>query len=228
MERNLKSLERRTAVDSVFDHLYEEIVSMRLLPGTKISEAEIASVFSVSRQPVRDAFSRLENLDLLLIRPQKATEVKRFSSNAITTARFVRSAVEAEVLRRAARGCDQLAFEKLETCLSEQKVAVNDNSHDRFHSLDYVFHRTLCEVGKVDFAFDVIAREKAKVDRLCVLSLSAPGERLGQLLDDHNAITQCVFNNDEEGAVKAGMQHLSRLDDTIAAIRKEHAEYFDD
>jgi len=75
----------------VFDHLYDEIVSMRLLPGAKISEAEIAALFSVSRQPVRDAFSRLENLDLLLIRPQKATEIKRFSSAAITTARFVRS-----------------------------------------------------------------------------------------------------------------------------------------
>ncbi|KKK71856.1 hypothetical protein LCGC14_2909720, partial [marine sediment metagenome] len=69
--------DRRTGVDVVANHLYEEITSLRLLPGAKISEAEIAARFGVSRQPVRDAFSRLENLDLLLIRPQKATEVKR-------------------------------------------------------------------------------------------------------------------------------------------------------
>lgn len=46
--------DRRTSVDVVFDHLYDEISSLNLLPGDKISEAEIAARFGVSRQPVRD------------------------------------------------------------------------------------------------------------------------------------------------------------------------------
>ena len=225
--QNLKPTERRTNVDSVFDYLYDEIVSMRLLPGTKLSEAEIAKLFDISRQPVRDAFSRLENLDLLLIRPQKATEVKRFSSTVITTARFVRAAVEAEVLRRAARLCGQDAADLLEVCPAEQQAAVKENNYDRFRLLDYAFHETLCTVGEVDFASKVIALNKAKVDRLCVLGL-ARDERLEQLLSDHISIAQMVSNNDEEGAVKAGMLHLSRLDSTINAIREEHADYFDD
>lgn len=200
---------------------------MRLLPGTKLSEAEIAKLFDISRQPVRDAFSRLENLDLLLSRPQKATEIKRFSSTAITTARFVRAAVEAEVLRRAARLCGKDGKDLLEERLAEQRVAVKQNNYDRFRSLDFAFHKMLCEVGEVGFAFDVIARDKAKVDRLCVLALSRD-DRLEQLLNDHLVIAQAVSNNDEEGAVKVGMLHLSRLDSTINAIREEHADFFDD
>ncbi|MFK8081583.1 MAG: GntR family transcriptional regulator [Granulosicoccus sp.] len=227
MEQPLKIAERRTSVDLVFDHLYQEIVSMRLLPGTKISEAEIASLFDISRQPVRDAFSRLENLDLLLIRPQRATTVKRFSFKAVNTARFVRAAVEAEVLRRAARACDTQGNELLEARLADQKAAVTGNDYDLFRTLDYAFHEALCTVGKVDFAFDVIARDKAKVDRLCVLGM-ARNERLELLLNDHISIATMIRNNDEQGAVDAGMLHLSRLDDTIAAIREEHADYFDD
>ena len=200
---------------------------MSLLPGDKISEAEMASRFDISRQPVRDAFSRLENLELLLIRPQRATTVKRFSSKAITTARFVRAAVEADVLRRAARICKQAGGELLEVCLSEQRVAVGNKQADRFRELDYAFHRTLCEVGEVDFAFDVIAKDKAKVDRLCVLGMKRD-ERLDQLLDDHVRIAQMVSDNDESGAVDVGMLHLSRLDDTIASIRTEHSDFFDD
>ena len=96
------SSDRRTAVDEIFDHLRAEIDALRLRPGDRISEAEIAARFGVSRQPVRDAFTRLANLDLLLIRPQRATEVKRFSAREIEKSRFVRAAVEAEVLRRAA------------------------------------------------------------------------------------------------------------------------------
>lgn len=227
MARNLKITERRTGVDTVFDYLYDEISSMRLLPGTKISEAEIAKLFGISRQPVRDAFSRLENRDLLLIRPQKATEVKRFSSAAITTARFVRAAIEAEVLRCAARRCTQAGIDLLQTRLAEQESAVKDNNYDRFRTLDYAFHQSICTVAETEFAADVIAREKAKVDRLCVLGL-ARDERLDQLLDDHSQIAQLIADKDEDGAAKAGMLHLSRLDATINAIREEHADYFDD
>ena len=227
MVQNVKIAERRTSVDVVFDYLYSEIVSMRLLPGAKLSEADMASMFDISRQPVRDAFNRLENLDLLLIRPQRATTVKRFSSQAITTARFVRAAVEAEVLRRAARTCEQADRDLLEARLSDQRAAVSDNDYDRFRSLDYDFHKALCTVGKVDFAFDVIARNKAKVDRLCVLGMTGD-ERLEQLLDDHISMAQMIADNDEQGAVDVGMLHLSRLDNTLILIREENADYFDD
>jgi len=225
MVQRMKTTERRTGVDSVFDYLYDEIVSMRLLPGTKISEAEIAKLFDISRQPVRDAFSRLENLDLLLIQPQKATEVKRFSSTAITTARFVRAAVETEVLRRAARICDQDGSELLQQQIDKQQLAVDKNDDDQFRSLDYAFHGALCTVAETDFAIDVIAQNKAKVDRLCVLGL-ARNDKLEQLFDDHQRIASAVMGNDEENAVKAGMQHLSRLDATINTILDENADYF--
>jgi len=228
MVHNLKVAERRTSVDNVFDHLYDEIVSMRLLPGAKISEAEIAAVFNISRQPVRDAFNRLEHLDLLLIRPQKATEVKRFSSLEITRARFVRIAIEAEVLRRAAMLCKKEGADLLKSRLADQKIAVKADDYDQFRLLDYQFHEALCEVGEVDFAFEVLQREKAKIDRLCVLGMKSRDERLDQLFDDHKTIATCITNNDEDGAVKAGMLHLSRIDTTINTIRTEHSEYFSD
>lgn len=223
----MKVSERRTSVETVFDHLYDEIVSMRLLPGKKISEAEIAGLFDVSRQPVRDAFSRLENLDLLLIRPQKATEVKRFSSRAITTARFVRAAVEAKVLHQAANLCGPDGTKLLNSCLDEQREAVNSKKYDDFRSLDYAFHKALCKIAELDFAFDVIASNKAKVDRLCVLGI-ARDEKMDQLLEDHVRIAQMVSKNDEDGAVEAGMLHLSRLDSIINTIRDENADYFDE
>ena len=218
--------DRRTSVDVVFDHLYEEIASLRLLPGDKISEADVAAQFGVSRQPVRDAFSRLENLDLLLIRPQRATEVKRFSSREISKSRFVRAAVEAEVLRRAAVECDAMGAARLDAALGLQSATVDAGQYEKFSALDYAFHQTLCEIAKVDFAFEVIQQEKASVDRLCMLSLSKEN-RMSQLLEDHQAISNCVKNHDVEGAVAAGMLHLSRLDDTITAISTANEDYFD-
>ena len=219
--------DRRTSVDEVFDHLYDEISSLTLLPGDKISEAEIAARFSVSRQPVRDAFSRLENLDLLLIRPQRATEVKRFSSREITKSRFVRAAIESEVLRRVAAEGDAMGIARLEANLMLQKVASDARNYEQFSKLDYEFHETLCEIAKVDFAFEIIKQEKASVDRLCMLSLSKE-DRMSLLVNDHETIKDCISKHDAEGAVAAGMLHLSRLDATIEAISEANADYFDD
>lgn len=217
---------RRPRVDDIFDYLHEEILTLRLLPGDKISEADIAAHFGVSRQPVRDAFSRLANLDLLLIRPQRATEVKRFSSRDIEKSRFVRAAIEAEVLRRAAKGCDAQGAALLDAALADQETAKKDKDPDRFRELDYAFHKVLCEIAGVDYAFDVVLSEKAKVDRLCMLGLSKE-DNMSELVSDHRRIAEAVKNNDPERAVELGMLHLSRLDETIADISQTNAQYFD-
>ena len=218
--------DRRTVVDEIFEHLHDEISSMRLRPGDRISEADVAAQFGVSRQPVRDAFSRLENASLLLIRPQRATEVRRFSLQEIEKSRFVRASVEAEVLRRAAKTCTADGAALLNACLDRQSEAVSEGDYQRFGLLDYEFHRTLCEIAEVGFVFEVISSEKGKVDRLCMLGL-AKEDRMPQLLDDHRHIAECIIAQDAEGAVAAGMLHLSRLDSTIRSIVANHKNYFE-
>ncbi|MEL6104073.1 MAG: GntR family transcriptional regulator [Pseudomonadota bacterium] len=216
---------RRTSVDDIYDYLYEEISALRLRPGDKISEADIATQFGVSRQPVRDAFNRLATLDLLLIRPQRATEVKRFSMREIAKSRFVRLSVEKEVLQRAAIHCDEENATQLEAALNLQEQSVRDRDIDRFNSLDYDFHKLICDIARSGFAFDVILAEKSKVDRLCTLSLSK-GDRMPELVDDHRAIATAVRNHDPTAAIKAGVHHLSRLDETIDQISASNANYF--
>ena len=218
--------DRRTSVDTVFGTLYEEISSLKLLPGDKISEAEIAAQFGISRQPVRDAFSRLEGMDLLLIRPQRATEVKRFSLREITKSRFVRAAVEAKILGQAARECDKIDAATLEACIERQRNVVETKDYEAFGLLDYDFHRTLCDIAKADFIFEVLSSEKAKVDRLCRLSI-AKEDRMPELLIDHETIAEMIMLGDAEGAVRVGMLHLSRLDATIAAVSASNSRYFD-
>ncbi|MEL6101682.1 MAG: GntR family transcriptional regulator [Pseudomonadota bacterium] len=216
---------RRTSVDEIYAYLFEEISALRLRPGDKISEADIAMKFGVSRQPVRDAFSRLATQDLLLIRPQRATEVKRFSMREIIKSRFVRLSVEKEILQRAASLCDNNGAEILQTALEEQEQSVKDRDIDRFNALDYDFHRLICQIAQTEFAFDVILAEKSKVDRLCTLSLSK-GDRMPELVEDHRAIAAAISRQDGDAAIKAGVHHLSRLDETITQISETNANYF--
>jgi len=99
-------------------------------------EAEIARNFGVSRQPVRDAFNRLAHLELLLIRPQKATKVRGFSKDRIAHARFVRLAIELEVIWHACAVWTDREADILERNMEQQQQAIETDQLDTFHSLD--------------------------------------------------------------------------------------------
>jgi DNA-binding GntR family transcriptional regulator len=225
MQVNSDIFERRTATDLVFDQLLEEIVSLELLPGAKLSEAEIAKRFGVSRQPVRDAFNRLEAQDLLLIRPQKATEVRGFSMERIAHARFVRLAVELEVVRSACVVWQDEKTDVLARNLADQQRSV-DSVQPGFHRLDYQFHKLICELSGNPLAFETIQDCKQRIDRLCVLSLGRQSEA-AILLEDHKDIAGALSRRDADLATRIVRRHLARIDATIDDIHAKHSEYFE-
>ena len=218
-------IERRTAADVVFDSVYQDIISLRLRPGTKISEADIAAQFGISRQPVRDAFSRLGNLGFLLIRPQKATEVQKFLSDTITSARFIRAAIEVEVVQTAARNWDGRMTRDFEANLDAQAAAAETADVDAFHKLDYEFHHLICQAAGLDFAFNAIVEHKAQIDRLCVLSMMDEDSIRG-LVSDHHGIFEAITAKDGEAARRVMRAHLARLDRTIDKVRASHPQFF--
>lgn len=226
MQGALGDLETRTTADIVFDQLRDDIVSLNLLPGTRISEAEIAKRLGVSRQPVRDAFNRLSHLDLLHIRPQRPTVVRGFSMEDIDNARFVRLAVELEVVTRACSLWDATMAAGLEANLAQQRAMIDAGRIERFHELDYTFHRMICEFSGYPRAYAVIEGSKRKVDRLCVLSLER-GNEVEDVLDDHRTLAAALRDRNAEKARALMRHHLSRLDRTIEDIHATHAEYFE-
>lgn len=225
MQTTLSNSESRSTADVVFEQLHEDIATLTILPGTKISEADIARRFGVSRQPARDAFRRLHNLDLLEIRPQRATVVRRFSLAEIENTRFVRLAVELEVIARACQLWDQPRAEALAENLAEQSSALAADDAGLFHELDYGFHKLICELSALPKAFKTINGCKRKVDRLCVLSLSNH-ESVADVFDDHSAIADALSRRAVQDARDLIRSHVNRLDATIAEIHQTHTDYF--
>ena len=217
---------RKTSADVVFETLYDAIISLGLMPGEKVSEAEVAEQFGVSRQPVRDAFSRLGNMNLLHIQPQRATQVRKFSLSTITSARFVRLAIELEIAREAALNWTSKFNDAFERNLARQDEAIEALDRSAFHRLDGRFHQLIAKVANRPAAFELVLEKKAQVDRICVLSLKDP-QGMSDLVSDHRTIFACVKDGSLAGVEAAMRLHLSRIEDTIAAIRESHEEYFE-
>ena len=217
---------QQTSSEMVYDQLFKELVTLELLPHSTLSESEVATRFGVSRQPVRDAFNRLENLGLLTIKPQRPTRVRGFSLERIQDARFVRLAIELEVIKSACVHWDQGAAAELDANLALQRQAIAENRIEAFHDLDYDFHRLICVHAGHRFAFETIHRCKQQVDRLCVLSLARTNE-VTDVIEDHEDIARALRGKSVKSATRIMRRHAGRLDAAIADIHKTHTEYFD-
>ena len=216
----------RTTTDVVYETLHNQIVSLEILPGTKLSETDVARRFGVSRQPVRNAFTKLGNDDLLLIRPQKATEVRGFSMERVELTRLVRRAVELEVIYGAIRIWDDSCKTKLAENLNDQETALANSDLTTFHTLDYDFHQLIYVLGGNPMAFEVMLECKQKVDRLCMLGLEQES-KADSIFADHCEIATGLASGDLRQAQGAIRKHLSRLDETIEYIHMSHPGYFE-
>lgn len=221
-----EKFERRTAADDVFERLYNDIVCLKLVPGTKLPEAEVAKRFGVSRQPIRDAFNRLSSIGLLNIRPQRATEVRGFSMERINHSRFVRLAIELEVVNSACNVWDSEKVDSVQAILDKQREAIDSGNSDLFRSVDLDFHESICELSGHPYAAKNIRECKQELDRLCFLCLSREDEA-ATLYQDHLDIADALKANNKPDALAAARFHLSRLDSHIDEIFTSHLEYFE-
>ena len=216
---------RSTIADAVFDELRRAILEVRLPPGTRTSEAEVAKQLGVSRQPVREAFSRLARAGYLRIQPQKATEVVRISPQAVMNALFLREALEIAVVRRAAERRDDAALDRLRGLMALQAEAQQRDDRFAFQQHDDAFHLAVADAAECSFAWRLIDEQKALMDRVRFLSLA-----FGQpaALEDHGRIFDAIEAGNPQAAEAAMHRHLGGITDILTRLRRDYAPYFQD
>ncbi|MFD1696140.1 GntR family transcriptional regulator [Roseibium aestuarii] len=221
----LEPLKIRSIADTVFDELHQQILSLELAPGTKVSELDVARALGVSRQPVRDAFFRLSQLGFIQIRPQRATVITKVSEAAVLRARFIRTALEIACLRAAMEVITPAQVDELEEMLHVQQAAVSADQRQTFHQLDDAFHLRICEIARHDYAWTLIRDQKAHMDRVRYLSLASGAQAA---LDDHRLIVAAVREDRRAEAEALLTSHLGRIARILGQIRAEHADYFEE
>ncbi len=205
--------------------LRARIINNDLTPGTRLSEADVAASFGVSRQPVRETFIKLAEEGLVEVRPQRGTFVRKISTGAVMDARFVREAIEADIVKLVAENSDAAIVAALTRLLDAQRsVALNDPRS--FVPLDDAFHRTLAEAAGKANAWRVIEGTKSQMDR--VRQLSTVQFPMARLIDQHAAIVKAIAAQNPAAAETAMRNHLRAILLDLPLIRQSLPEYFDD
>lgn len=215
-----------SASDMVEKDLRQAIIELGLLPGSRLSEHDIASRLGVSRQPVREALIRLAEAGFVEIRPQRGTQVVKISAAKMQEALFVRHAVEVAVAERAAKQFDAWQRRRLDTILARQDDAAARLDHALFREQDELFHIAIAEGARCGMAWSTIVELKAHMDRVCNLDLQARAD-LERRVREHRDIVAAIDAGDGARASAAMSRHLSGILDRLPDLESQHAALFE-
>ncbi len=210
----------------IYRFLRQDIVTCAIPPGSLLSEKEVSARFSVSRQPVREAFIKLAEAGLVQVLPQRGTFVRKISAQRVADGRFIREAVEVAVIRRAAVEASAGSLAQLEHNLQLQQMAAERHDSQAFLLLDDEFHRLIAQSINCELAWETVENIKAAMDRVRFLTLSkvSPPE---SLIEQHREIFRALAAKDVDGAERALRRHLQEMIFSITPIAEQNSDWFE-
>ena len=214
-----------TIASHVFHALRDAIITLKLVPGNRLSEAEIAKQMDVSRQPVREAFIQLSKIGLLNIIPQKGTYVVKISEKDVENARFIREAIEVAVVRRAGEIANQTHVNRLLDLIAQQEKAADAHDHTGFLKLDDEFHQTIALSADCLYAWQIVENLKAQMDRVRFLSLP-DATPIKKIVQQHHRIARAIAEADPRAACTEMRRHLSELQVSLPKLAEEYKDMF--
>jgi DNA-binding GntR family transcriptional regulator len=214
-------------VPQIINRLRQAIIELKLEPGQPLSEKEIALLYGVSRQPVREAFIKLAEAGLVQVLPSRGTYVTKISVKEVLNARFVREAIECAVVREAAGRIDAAGLDRLTALIDGQVQAANRLDNVAFTELDEAFHRAIADCVDCDYAVRVVEAARTQTDRVRHLSLPEASP-YPVLIEQHRQIVEALRARDPVAAEAAMRLHVREILSAIPRLAAAHPAYFED
>lgn len=211
--------------DYSYSKIKKKILNLDLEPGTKISEKEIADEFNVSRTPVREAFMKLAQEELLDIIPQSGTIVSRINLHYVEEGRFIREKIEKEIVSLA---CDHFSEQDLfllESNITMQKLCIGKNSFQQLYELDEEFHRILFQGVGMLRTWNMLQLLNSHFNRLRLLRLSKDFH-WENIISQHELIYRLIVEKNGEKARSVMEEHLRMVVFEKDVLMKKYPHYF--
>jgi len=137
--------EHRTLKDLVAASLRKAILYGDIKPGQQLKQENIASQLGISRMPVREALSQLENEGLIKNIPYKGCTVSTFTADDIKEIYQIRKVLESFATELATLNMTRSDIEKLEDLMAKLKDCMENDDIDSYAAWDQQFHATIFE-----------------------------------------------------------------------------------
>ncbi|HWU00815.1 MAG TPA: FCD domain-containing protein [Terriglobales bacterium] len=204
---------QKNLTQGAYEGLRADLLSCRILPGSRLKIQDLCSRFEVSLGAIREALSRLTSEGLVVAEPQRGFRAAPISMAELKDLTMVRIEVESLCLRRAiAVGTVDweahlvAAFHRLSR-MPERVASDPMRADDEWAEAHAAFHAALVAGGDSPWLLRLHAQLYAQSERYRRLSipLGTTERNVGQ---EHQDILDAALNRDADLAVSLLTSHL--------------------
>ena len=194
----------------VYQALRDAIISKRLPPGERVSEASLARQLRVSKTPVREALLRLHAIGLVEADGGRGGRIVRPSAELIQHTYEVRGALESLVARLAVERATPAQRSQLLELAAASLAAAQNQDLDGFRRHDEAFHDVLAAAS----ANSYLARLIDNAYTLTAAARQRDVPRAGDSTDcatGHIRIAEAIAGGDAAAATAEAAAHVEMV-----------------
>ncbi|WP_252312762.1 GntR family transcriptional regulator [Sinobaca sp. H24] len=195
--------------NSVFDHLWNAIVSGEIASGEMLTERSLAKSLGVSRTPIRESLRKLEKYGLVKHEPNKGVRVITVSIDSVKQLYEVRELLEGLGANALARRATENDIEILENIIHEAEKAANENDIGKLSKINSSFHQELAKRSGNQYLESIMETLQSHISLVMSKSLSQSG-RPTKNIKEHWMILEAIKQGDPMLAESITKYHVRK------------------
>lgn len=208
--------------DTIYERILNAVMEHRLIPGTKLVEEKLASVFEVNRTRIREVLARLAHEGVVTTIPNRGAFI---ASPSVEEARHVfqaRRILEPALIRSLAAQADERQLKRLYDHVAQERTAREESDKRAVIRLSGEFHLLIAEmVGSPPLI--KLMRELASLTCLIILLYDTPNVPACPN-HEHLDIIKAIENQEVEEAIRRMLAHLDHIEATLDLKIEEEKE----
>jgi DNA-binding GntR family transcriptional regulator len=201
---------RAKLTDLAYEVLEEAIVTLKLAPGSVVSEQQLADMTGIGRTPIREAIQRLAREHLMVVLPQRGLLVSSMDVNKQLKLLETRREIERLICRSAARRASEEERKRFRQLADDFMKAASCNDDIAFMRADRDFNETCLAAARNEFSEGAMRMLQGLSRRFWFLHYKQSPDMPG-MARLHAEVALAIANGD----VDAAGQGLDRLIDNI-------------
>jgi DNA-binding GntR family transcriptional regulator len=214
-------LKTSTIGNQIYKQMRREILEMSFLPGEKISEAQLATKYNVSRAPIRDAIRALEQERLVIVKPQVGTIISPVSLDKAVDICQIRLLLEPHAAYIAAKMIPKENLANLEIAFSGIAKASNKAEEKKrlVFETDLNLHKTIWKFSKNDEIDRILNGYIGQMGRIR-LATAELADRLSPSEKEMGEIFSALRNRNKKEAREAMYTHIFNIKKAVEGVLK--------
>ena len=201
-----------TSAEEIRRQLADRIIGGELTPGSILNESLLASHFSVSRTPIREALKQLVASGLVQQKPHGRTVVAQPDTAALTGMFELMAHLEALCAEMCAERMTTAERQALQRLHSEMSGIVSAGDRQIYIRYNEMFHNAVYQGSHNSYLEEVTRQTRQRLQPCRRAQFSTLG-RLAHSHAEHGQVVEAILQGNRSDAAKFMRAHITLVED---------------